>query len=119
MEMSPTEGGVKRNSAGAGSRPPASLTPNQKGRSRMALDDYLEPEVAVAAAVATAVTAMAVSPPVRRAVRRGLVYGLAGLLIVGDRIAATARSVAEGAQEAAAGDTSPAPRTAPQPAPTS
>jgi hypothetical protein len=49
-----------------------------------------------------AVTAVVASPPVRKAVRRGLVYGLAGLLTVGDKLAAGARSVAEGAQQLAA-----------------
>ena len=64
----------------------------------MALDDYLEPEVAIAVAVTAAVA----SPPVRKALRRGLVYGLAGLLTAGDKIAAAARDIAHSAQQAAA-----------------
>jgi hypothetical protein len=64
----------------------------------MALDDYLEPEVAIAVAVTAAVA----SPPVRKVLRRGLVYGLAGLLTAGDKIAAAAREIAHSAQEAAA-----------------
>ena len=63
----------------------------------MALDDFLEPEVAVAVAV----TAAMASPPVRKALRRGMVYGLAGLLMAGDKISAAAREVAQSAQQAA------------------
>lgn len=61
----------------------------------MALEDYMEPEVAVTAAVAAAVF----SPKVRRVVRRGLVYGMAGVLIAGDAISSFARSVGQGIQE--------------------
>lgn len=64
----------------------------------MALEDYMEPEVAVTAAV----TAAIFSPPVRRVVRRGLVYGMAGILIAGDAITSFARSVGQGVQEAGA-----------------
>lgn len=64
----------------------------------MALDDYLEPEVAVAVAVTAAVA----SPTVRKVLRRGLVYGLAGLLIARDKVEAVAGSVAQGAREATA-----------------
>jgi hypothetical protein len=63
----------------------------------MAFDDYLEPEVMIAVAVTAAVAA----PPVRRALRKGLVYGLAGLLTIGDKVAGTARTLAENAQHAA------------------
>jgi hypothetical protein len=63
----------------------------------MALDDYLEPEVAIAVAVTAAVA----SPPVRKVLRRGLVYGLAGLMVAGDKIAGTAREIARSAQETA------------------
>jgi hypothetical protein len=63
----------------------------------MALDDYLETEVVVAAAVTAAVC----SPPVRKVLRRGLVYGLAGLLIARDKVAQAAQSVAQSAQQAA------------------
>ena len=64
----------------------------------MALDDYLEPEVAIAVAVTAAVA----SPPVRKVLRRGLVFGLAGLMVAGDKIAGTAREIARSAQQAAA-----------------
>jgi hypothetical protein len=63
----------------------------------MALDDYLEPEVAVAVAVTAAVA----SPSVRKVVRRGLVYGLAGLLIAGDQVATAAKRAAKEVQRAA------------------
>jgi hypothetical protein len=74
----------------------------------MALDDYLEPEVMIAVAVTAAVA----SPPVRRVVRRGLVYGLAGMLTVGDKLAAGARSVAQNAQQLAERATSHGPAAA-------
>jgi hypothetical protein len=61
----------------------------------MALDDFLEPEVAVAVAVTAAVA----SPPVRKVIRRGVVYGLAGLLVAGDKISSAARGIAHSAQE--------------------
>jgi hypothetical protein len=62
----------------------------------VALEDYFEPEVAVAVAVTAAIA----SPPVRKVLRRGLVYGLAGLLSAGDHITAAARSVAQSARNA-------------------
>ena len=60
------------------------------------LESYAEPEVAVAAVVVAAV----VSPPVRRTIRRGVVYGLAGLLLAGDKVAAASTAVAGGVQRA-------------------
>lgn len=63
----------------------------------MALDDYLEPEVAIAVAVTAAVA----SPPVRKVLRRGLVYGLAGLLMAGDKLSTAAREIAHSAQQTA------------------
>src|SRR6266705_5141750 len=62
----------------------------------MALEDYLEPEIAVTAAV----TAAVFSPRGRRVIRRGAVYGLAGVLTAGDAIASFFRSVRHGIQEA-------------------
>jgi hypothetical protein len=62
------------------------------------LDDYLEPEVLIAVAVTAAVA----SPPVRKVLRKGLVYGLAGLLTVGDKITEAAHSLAERAPKAGA-----------------
>jgi hypothetical protein len=64
----------------------------------MALDDFIEPEVAVAVGV----TAAVMSPKVRKVLRRGAVYGLAGLLTVGDKLAAAARGVSEKARNLAA-----------------
>jgi hypothetical protein len=58
----------------------------------MALDDYLESEVAIAVAV----TAAALSPGFRRVLRRGAVYGVAGALKATDVVTAAARGVAEG-----------------------
>jgi hypothetical protein len=62
----------------------------------MALDDFLESEVAIAAGV----TAAALSPGVRRVVRRGAVLGLAGVMSVGETVAGAARSAAEEARSA-------------------
>ena len=64
----------------------------------MALDEYLESEVAVAIAA----TALALSPRARRMVRRGAVYCLPGSLMARDAIASFARGAARGAQQAAA-----------------
>ena len=58
----------------------------------MALDDYLDSEVAVAVAA----TAAALSPRFRRVLRRGAVYGVAGVL----KATAAARGVARGASAA-------------------
>ena len=64
----------------------------------MDLDDLFDPKVAVAVALTAAVT----SKPVRKALRQGAVYGMAGLLVAADRVSAVAGSFAEGAQQAAA-----------------
>ena len=79
----------------------------------MALDDYLDPEVAIAVAVTAAVA----SPPVRKALRKAAVYGLAGILTAGDRIATVSRSIAESAQQTAAPAASETQGGHPQPAP--
>jgi hypothetical protein len=71
----------------------------------MAMDDYLEPEVMVAVAVTATVTAAVASPPVRKALRKGAVYGLAGLLTLGDKVYALAQDLAHNAQQAAHGAT--------------
>jgi len=73
----------------------------------MALEDYMEPEVAVTAVV----TAAVFSPRARRVIRRGLVYGMAGVLIAGDAIASFGRSVGQGVQEAGASAASAAQNT--------
>ncbi|MDP9479936.1 MAG: hypothetical protein M3R38_30450 [Actinomycetota bacterium] len=64
----------------------------------MALEDYLESEVVVAVAA----TAAILSPRVRGVLRRGAVYGLAGVLRAGDAISSAAPTVSQGAQQAAA-----------------
>ena len=64
----------------------------------MALEDYLESEVVVAVAA----TAAILSPRVRKVVRRGAVYGLAGILRAGVAISSAAPGVSQGAQQAAA-----------------
>lgn len=65
----------------------------------MDFEDLLEPEVAAAAAVVAAIA----SPQVRRAVRRGAVYGLAGLIVAGDAVSSFAKGVGRGVQTATAG----------------
>ena len=64
----------------------------------MALDDYFETEVGVAVAV----TAALFSPRVRKLLRRGAVYSVAGALRTGDALTAFARGVSRSAQEVAA-----------------
>lgn len=56
----------------------------------MALEDYVESEVAVAVAAAAAL----LSPRVRGLVRRGAVIGLTALFTVGDALASTGQDVA-------------------------
>jgi hypothetical protein len=67
----------------------------------MALDDFLDSEVAVAVAA----TAALASPRVRGVLRRGAVYGLAGLMTAGETISSFARGVANGAQQTASAAT--------------
>lgn len=64
----------------------------------MALEDYLEPEVAVTAVVVAAVF----SPTARHWIRRGAVYGLAGVLVAGDALTSVGKSVGRGVQAAGA-----------------
>lgn len=64
----------------------------------MDFEDFLEPEIAVAAAVTAAVT----SPQVRKALRRGAVFGLAGLIAAGDAVTTFSKSVGRGVQQATA-----------------
>ncbi len=61
----------------------------------MDLDDFLEPEVAIAVAVTAAIA----SPPVRKVVRKGAVYGLAGLLVARDRLVTLATNISQPAQK--------------------
>lgn len=64
----------------------------------MALDDYLEPEVAVTAVVAAAIF----SPQGRQILRKGAVYGLAGVLVAGDALSTAGRNLGQGLQRAGA-----------------
>jgi hypothetical protein len=59
----------------------------------MAMEDWMDSEVAVAVAA----TAAVLSPRFRRVLRRGAVYGVAGVLKATDVATATARGVARGA----------------------
>lgn len=65
----------------------------------MDFEDLLEPEVAAAAAV----VAVIASPQVRTALRRGTVFGLAGLIVAGDAVSSFAKGVGRGVQSATAG----------------
>lgn len=76
----------------------------------MALEDYLEPEVAVTAAV----TAAVFSPTARKIIRKGAVYGVAGVLIAGDAISSFVRSVGHGVQQAGTSTAQAAQNTANQ-----
>ena len=62
----------------------------------MAFEDYMEPEIAVTAAV----TAAVLSPQGRRVIRRGAVYGLAGMIVVGDAVTSFSRNVRDSFQKA-------------------
>ncbi len=75
----------------------------------MALEDYFETEVGVAVAA----TAALFSPRVRKVLRRGAVYGVAGALMASDAVVGFAKGVGRGAQQAAASATKTA-ETAPQ-----
>jgi hypothetical protein len=78
----------------------------------MELEDYLEPEIAVTAAV----TAAVFSPRGRQFLRRGAVYGIAGVLTVGDAIASFARSIGQGFRQVgtAVSEGPPSPEGSPQ-----
>ncbi len=69
----------------------------------MGAKDFVDSEVAVAVAV----TAAIFSPRARKILRRGVVYGVAGVLKAGDALSAAVHSAALAAQEApdAAGTT--------------
>jgi len=58
----------------------------------VAVDDYLDSHVAVAVAA----TAAIFSPRARKVLRRGAVYGVTGVLMAGDAIAAAARNAKAG-----------------------
>jgi hypothetical protein len=52
--------------------------------------------------IGAAIGAAAVSTKVRKAVRRGLIYGVGGVLVAYDKLAAGAHAVAQSAREATA-----------------
>ncbi|MEO7018530.1 MAG: hypothetical protein ABI234_00070 [Ktedonobacteraceae bacterium] len=54
--------------------------------------DFVEPEIAVTAAV----TAALFSPRTRKVIRKGLVYGMAGILTAGETLTSLAKSVGQG-----------------------
>jgi hypothetical protein len=64
----------------------------------MAVDDYFESEVGIAVAA----TAALLSPKARRVLRRGLVYGAAGVLAAGEALATAGRRAGGAASEVAA-----------------
>ena len=66
----------------------------------MALEDFIEPEVGIAVALTAAVA----SPGVRKVLRKGAVYGLAGILMAGDAVSTLAQGVRRGVQQAAPAD---------------
>lgn len=63
----------------------------------MDAEDFLEPEVATTAIIAAALF----SPKVRKVIRKGFVYGAAGVLVAGDVVTSFARSLGRGMQVAA------------------
>lgn len=81
----------------------------------MALEDFIEPEVGWAVALTAAVA----SPGVRKVLRKGAVYGLAGILMARDAVSTLAQGVKRGVQQAAPVDmpgsaAEEAPLTAPE-----
>jgi hypothetical protein len=58
----------------------------------MEVDEFAEGPVGVAVAT----SAVVFSPGVRRALRRGLVYGVAGVLTAGDAVTGLARGIRRG-----------------------
>jgi hypothetical protein len=61
------------------------------------VENYAEPEVAVAAVVVGA----AASPSLRKVIRRSVVYGLAGALIAFDKSSAVAQGIVKGVKSGA------------------
>jgi hypothetical protein len=66
--------------------------PDDEEGSRVGLDDLMSTETAAVAAA----TAAVFSPKTRGTLRKGAVYGVAGVLKVGDIVAGAARGVAHG-----------------------
>ncbi|GCE16299.1 hypothetical protein [Dictyobacter kobayashii] len=61
----------------------------------MELEDFMEAEIAVTAAV----TAAIFSPRARKVMRKGMVYGMAGILTTGDVLTAFAKGVRQGMKQ--------------------
>lgn len=59
-------------------------------------ESFVEPEIAVTAAI----TAVLFSPRARKVIRKGLVYGIAGILTVGETVTSFAKNVGQGMQQA-------------------
>lgn len=62
----------------------------------MEFEDFAQPEVGVAVAI----TAVAASPTVRKTLRKGAAYGLAGVLLAGDAGLRFVNAVARTARQA-------------------
>jgi len=60
----------------------------------MDFEDFAQPEVGVAVAI----TAVAASPTVRKTLRKGAAYGLAGALLAGDAAHRFVNAIAKGAK---------------------
>jgi len=69
----------------------------------MAAEDFMESEVALAAAA----TAALFSPRVREVARRGAVYGVAGVIAAGRAVTGVAREAANGVSAAMPADRGP------------
>ncbi len=78
----------------------------------MALDDYVESQVAVAVAA----TAAVFSPRARGMLRQGAVYGVAGVLKAADVATGAARGAARGVRQDEASTDGAEPSTASRPA---
>lgn len=65
----------------------------------MDLDDFFGSQTAIAVGL----TATVLSPRARKVLRRGAVYGVAGVLVAGDAVSAAARGARHGAEQAASG----------------
>jgi hypothetical protein len=64
----------------------------------MELEDFAQTEVGIAVAI----TALATSPSIRKTLRKGAAYGLAGVLLAGDKAHQFVNAVAKGAKSASA-----------------
>lgn len=62
-------------------------------------EEFVTPQVGIVAAA----VAVVASPQVRNVVRKGAVFGLAGVLMAGDAVTSFARGVGQGAQRVAQG----------------